>query len=399
MGISESAGGYSPASYAGAVDAAFERVSREGQELDRQRLLAPALLSELGGLSQAQQGLLIRNSPKYQSWAIAEQLLEASRRVWTENPREGERLAWVASEIADTLSVEGFRERILNDLKAEAWSYVGNCRRIQAELRRADEAFSRGAAYLEAGTGDPFEHAQFDALRASLLRDRRQFQRASRLLDTVVRTYREAGDKRLEARSLLVLGNVLIDSGEFEQSLSTIRRAIRLLQGQDEPWLNFVAKHQFVVALNEAGRAVEAQGYLAELRRLVREVGNRFDRLRVLWTEGRVWTLLGRYELAEEALKQVRAGFIDAEIGYDVALVSLDLSALYLETGRTAEVKELAAEMLPQFAARQIHREALAAITLFEQAARKERATLALVKEVSAKVKDASTRRTPPQDD
>ncbi len=399
MSVLRSGEDYSLGAYAGALDAVLEKVSEEGRELDRQRLLAPALLDELDGLSQAQQRLIILNSIKYQSWAVAEELLDASRRVWTEAPREGEHLAWVVTEIAETLSAKGFRERILNDIKAEAWSYVGNCRRIQANLRGSDDAFSRAAVYLEAGTGDPFERAQFDGLRASLLRDQRRFREASRLLETVVQTYRGAGDKRLEARSLLVLGKALIDSGAFEPSLRTIRRAVQLLEGQDEPRLEFVAKHQFVVSLNETGRVEEAQDQLPELRRLVREVGNRLDRLRVLWTEGRIWTALGRFELAEEALKQVRAGFIDAEIGYDVALVSLDLAALYLETGRTAEVKELAAEMLPQFAARQIHREALAAIALFEQAARKERATLALVQEISSKVKDASTHRTPAEND
>lgn len=156
---------------------------------------------------------------------------------------------------------------------------------------------------------------------------------------------------------------------------------------------------QLLWFLNEVGRSAEAHEILGEVRELARRYGNRLDRLRLLWTEGRICQNLGRFELAEEALKQVRAGFIDAEIGYDVALVSLDLAALYLETGRTAEVKELAAEMLPQFAARQIHREALAAIALFEQAARKERATLALIQEISSKVKEASTHRTPAESD
>jgi len=197
----------------------------------------------------------------------------------------------------------------------------------------------------------------------------------------------------------LVLSKVLGDSGELEQSLQAIRQAVRLLEAQDDHWLQYVATHQFATRLTDSGRAEEAQSLLPEVRRLVRESGNRFDRLRVLWLEGRIQRCLGRFELAEEALRQVRAGFIDAEIGYDVALVSLDLAALYLETGRTAEVKELAAEMLPQFAARQIHREALAAIALFEQAARKERATLALVQEISSKVKDASTRRIPAEND
>jgi len=390
---------HSLSSYAGALSAAFSKISEESRELDRQRALAPALLADLAGLSRTQQKLLIGNSPKYQSWAVAEELLQESRRRWTEDPCEGGHLAWVATEITEALPARGFRARILNDLKAEAWSYVGNCRRVQADLRGANEAFSKAAKYLEAGTGDLFERAQFEDLRASLFREERRFADAAQLLHNVVKIYREAGDERLEARSLLTLAKVLGDSGEVERCLETIRRAVSLLETQNEPWLNFVAKVGWAYYLDDSGRASEAQALIPELRQLARQHGNRFDRLRVLWTEGRIWRSLGHVELAEEALKQVRAGFVDAEIGYDVALVSLDLAALYLGTGRIAEVKELAAEMLPQFAARQIHREALAAIALFEQAARKERATLALVQEISSKVKDASTRRTPVEGD
>jgi len=386
---------YSPGSYAGALDAAFSKVSEEGQALNRQRLLAPTLLADLEGLSPTQQNLLIRNSERYQSWAIAEELLSLCRSTWTENPRKAEHYAMVATEISDSLEASGYRGRILSDLKAEAWSYVANCRRIQTDFSGAGKAFDRAFSYLVEGTGDPLERAQFDDLRASLLREERRFSEAARLLHAAVSVYREAGSERLEARSLLTLAKVLGDSGQTEAGLRTVRRSIELLEHQDEPWLSLTAHMQLAGFLDDSGRAEEAHAVVPELRRLVHRAGNRLDRLRVLWLEGQIQRSLGHFELAEEALKQVRSGFVEAEIGYEVALASLDLAALYLETGRTAEVKELAAEMLPQFAARQIHREALAAIALFEQAARKERATLALVQEISSKVKDASTRRTP----
>jgi hypothetical protein len=49
---------------------------------------------------------------------------------------------------------------------------------------------------------------------------------------------------------------------------------------------------------------------------------------------------------------------------------------LYLEEGRTAEVRALAAEMAWIFEAQGVHREALAALALFRRAARAERASV-----------------------
>ena len=50
--------------------------------------------------------------------------------------------------------------------------------------------------------------------------------------------------------------------------------------------------------------------------------------------------------------------------------------------GRTAEVREIAEEMLWIFKAQEVHREALAALRLFCEAAQQETATVALARQV-----------------
>jgi len=84
-------------------------------------------------------------------------------------------------------------------------------------------------------------------------------------------------------------------------------------------------------------------------------------------------------EEAEAHFQGVRADFLARGNGYDAALVSLDLAALYLGQNRTAEVKELAAEMVKTFEEQKVHREAMAAVRLFQEAAARERATVELV--------------------
>ena len=71
------------------------------------------------------------------------------------------------------------------------------------------------------------------------------------------------------------------------------------------------------------------------------------------------------------------------------ALVSLDLAAVYAAQGRTSEMRRLAEQMFPIFESRDVHREALAALVVFREAAQAEQATLALVQEIGAYLRQA----------
>jgi hypothetical protein len=56
-------------------------------------------------------------------------------------------------------------------------------------------------------------------------------------------------------------------------------------------------------------------------------------------------------------------------------MVSLDLALVYMKQGRVSDVRKIAEEMHPVFESQEVHREALAALLLFQQAAREERLT------------------------
>lgn len=100
--------------------------------------------------------------------------------------------------------------------------------------------------------------------------------------------------------------------------------------------------------------------------------------------EGRVAAGLGDHELARRLLTNVRQTFLDEGNAFDAALASLDLSISYLAEGKTAEVRELADEMVTVFRDLDVAREPLAALLLFQEAARQETATAELAREVAA---------------
>jgi hypothetical protein len=97
------------------------------------------------------------------------------------------------------------------------------------------------------------------------------------------------------------------------------------------------------------------------------------------WLEGRIARGLGEPAEAARCFERVRDAYLDSGLGLDAALVSLDLADLYLETGRTAEVKQLARAVEPVFRCQDVNREATAALLLFQRAARAERLTAAFV--------------------
>ncbi len=78
---------------------------------------------------------------------------------------------------------------------------------------------------------------------------------------------------------------------------------------------------------------------------------------------------------------------------YDTALVTLELAALYIEEGRTSEVRDLAREMIEVFRAQDVHREALAALAVFHSAAVLETATVELTREIAGRLEEKRRHR------
>jgi hypothetical protein len=123
---------------------------------------------------------------------------------------------------------------------------------------------------------------------------------------------------------------------------------------------------------------------LPQVQSLSRTAGSQLDHVRLRWVEARIAVGLGDSDSARAAFSDARQGFLDQGIAYDAALVSLELAVFLLQQGRTEEVRELAREMTPIFQSQEIHREALAALAVFQAAAALDSATVELAHEVAA---------------
>jgi tetratricopeptide (TPR) repeat protein len=226
-------------------------------------------------------------------------------------------------------------------------------------------------------------------LEASLRRDQRRFAEAARLLDRVIAIYQRLGQWNLLGRALKQKSMVCGEEGDLESEMALLRRALDLLDPNEEPRTFLAARHNLILALNQSGRSREAFSLLFHTRPLYLKLGDRMSLLRMRWLEAMVALGLGRMDQAETAYREVRAAFLDLGLDYDAALASLELAGILARQGRSADLRCLAEEILAVFSARDIHRETMAALLFFCHAVRMERAEAGLAEEVAEFLKRA----------
>jgi hypothetical protein len=179
---------------------------------------------------------------------------------------------------------------------------------------------------------------------------------------------------------------VLHRAGKPEEGIPLLYQALELIDPDQEPHLLLTANHNLIDDLAETGRYMEAQRLLLQNRPLYRRL-DPWLRYRKLWVEGKIALGLAQPERALSFLEEARAGFQAQDALFEVALTSLELAGLYAEQGRMSEIKRLAEEMVPVFSSRKIHREALAALSLWVQAVQAEEAGAELASRVAATIK------------
>ena len=382
-----------------AYDAALISGADFFQELqaayERERVDAKGLVSELLKHPGERQRILIHNHPRFHTWGVFELLLETSRKESAENPSLAEELSRLALDLSQHLDSARYGSEAIEDLRGRAWAYIGNARRVQSDLRGAQDALERALSHLRQGTRDPWERAVWLDLKASLFRAQRRFEDAKRLLNRALALFLSVGDQHRAGRTLVNLDTVLHQAGQAEKGIPLLYRALDLIDPEQEPRLLLITKHNLIDDLAEAGRYLEAQRLLLRTHPLYQRFDEPWLRCRRSWVEGKIARGLSQPDRAEELFGRTRTGFVELGAFYDVALVSLDLASLFTEQGRTTELKRLAGEMVPIFSSLQIHRETLAAFTLWKQAVEAETAGIELAARLASSLKRARYEQPP----
>lgn len=354
------------------------------------RFEAPELWAELQPYRFEDQYHLIRMHRRFVTWGLCELLCKESVRLALIDAERAVESAELAVLVSDLLKEEepGWACR-LYQLRGYAWAHDGNARRVLGDLRNADESFSIADAWWEAGAGlgDVFGYEpMFLELKSSMRIAQRRFAEAFEILDRMYAIHaggcREHQDGHLAGRTLIKKALALAEMAEPERAIGLLREAEGLVDAGRDQRLFLCLRHNLLWNLTSIEAYEDARAMLPEVEVLCRELGNPLDLVRLSWAEGRIAAGLGETETAVQLFETLRQEFAVRGIAYDAALVTLELTALYVRAGAVADVKRLSLEMAGVFQAQDVPREALAALLFFQKAAERERATAKLAREI-----------------
>lgn len=362
---------------AGFARSALTMLTFEGEAL-RGRQRAEMLWGRLKKRTPPERRVLVEDVRDFRHWVLCERTAAESIELAANHPREALELAELSLRIAERVPGE---ERWRRRLEGYALFHVANGHRVCQQALERDAALARARKLWEEGDGgDPgwLNEAVPLWIEAAVRRDQRRFPDALKRIDEALAL--ERGE--LRGKMLLTKSAILKTIGDLETLTVVLREAASLVDARLEPRLALVIRFNLLSALCDLDRAAEAMPQLGELRKLAERIGEELDLARVVWLEGQAAAGLGFNKEAETALEQARRAFRGKDLAFDYALVSLDLSLLLLELGRTERVQVIATEMLWLFKAQGVHQEALAALHLFCESARKEVATVELTRRV-----------------
>ncbi len=344
-------------------------------DIEPARWHAALLFQVLQGLPEDEQWALVQAAREYQSWALVERLCEESE---IQASRDLERAAFLARLAREAARRIPGPKAWVRCVKAFAAAHVANVLRVAGKLKASAALFQKAKRLWAAGS-DPdgvLDPGRLLDLEASLCRAQRRFEEALALLEQARVV------SRCQGRILIKKGFTLEVMGDYEQAIETLLEAEALPDVQADPRLRNILCGNLALDFCHVGRFAEAAKLAQKVRRVAAEMGDMIGLLRVTWIEGRISAGLGQTGEALSLLAQARREFTNRNMGYDVALSLLEEAALLLDEGRTAEVRVLTRGLPTIFEAEEVHREALAALRLFLEAAEREAATAELARRV-----------------
>jgi tetratricopeptide (TPR) repeat protein len=342
---------------------------------------ASELFARLRDLPFDEQLGLVTDDEAFQIWGVCQLLLKESLEAAFEDAGRAINFAELGVKVAQTLG-DAYDPHWVFDLRARAYAYLGNAQRVLGELRSAETAFREAEAFLARSmTGNDLVRAEVIYLKSSLRRAQRRLGEAMEMVERALTLYRGQDDSQGLGNALLKRAKILEELGDAEGAIASLREAIGIAEPLSH--LDLYARYNLLNALAAVSRYAEADQLLSEVRETFDRGGRPLDRLRLRWTEGKLSLGLGRLPEAEESFRQVQEEFLVRGMGYDAALVSLDLAILYAREHRTEDLKRLAAEILQVFESRDVHREAVATLILFQSACEEERLSAELASQLA----------------
>ncbi|HVG07694.1 MAG TPA: hypothetical protein VNM67_08310, partial [Thermoanaerobaculia bacterium] len=241
---------------------------------------------------------------------------------------------WVGSLVKP--DAKGLRPRLLRAFCLDATS-----RRLAGKLPAADDALDNASWFL---TGEPEDLGVYCRTLALLRWEQGRLHDAAALLRHGAQAYGEIKSRKEQGVCLILLGLVYLEAGSLERAPGPLFRGLVSLKGEPASRLSAQGSLSLALCLAMGGKEEEA--------RVTRErawqfyvLPEPFEQAEVSWLDGRVAACLGEAEDAVRRLDLARVQLLAARRVTDAALATLDLAAVYAETGRGTRIGALVKDL------------------------------------------------------
>lgn len=273
------------------------------------------------------------------------------------------------------------------DLRAQAWSRIGNARRLALDIDAAEEAFEKAEKAWEMSREqkDRTIRAELLGHKAQLRATQRRFKEAMELLNELIAGCGLGDNSHYRARGLIQRAAVADYSGWAEvDTISDLKEALEILEiCGGERRLTFGATLSLTFAHIQAKVYDRAELQLLKLEGMKEELA--VDPLlapQIDWLRGLIAFGRNDFRMAEHTLSKARSKYRQLGEKERMAVVSVDLSRVQLEQGNFADVLRLSSEALPFLECLKAEPEIMRAFHVFREALERQRLDAKILEQV-----------------
>jgi tetratricopeptide (TPR) repeat protein len=323
------------------------------------------------GLAPGPRLMAIRNNPDLHTWGMFDLLLTEAKRVSRDQPLESLDLAYAALAVADLLSPAVYSEERIHDLRASAWAFLGNLKRLAGDFAGSQEALRAAAEHVGQGSEDPYEIANVLSMTASLVTDLGQLEEATDLLEEAAALARSVRDRPLEGR-LRIQQASSISWVDPARGFKLAERGLRLLRRSKsvDRHTELGGIHILAGCANELGETGEARAILETYRYLYASFPDPGTQGRLLLLDALICRREGRLEDSEALLRQLATHYAEHAMPFDLTLSTLEWAESLVLLNRFDEAAEVMRQVYPLIERWRVPVDVLRAWKLVQEAVR-----------------------------
>lgn len=260
------------------------------------------------------------------------------------DPLHAEFIAEIAVDLSRKLPDEQYPRGVVSQSRGIALKWLANAARKIGHFDKALRALDQAAEWFSASPVPDSDLASVDYVRATVFLTQGKLIEARRLLHRSIETFAAFGEDSRRRNAQLLLSGIEHRSGNVELAVQLIEPLLAESGEYDSTFRGRVLHNLGVYLIDlDPNRASSC---LRQAQHCLETAGLQTEAFRSLWQRGTLARKSGDHERAESILTLSYEKALDLGLQIDVALITLEMAEIALETCELSRVAELASTAL-----------------------------------------------------